>query len=176
MLKLKYFDRIDLAKPLAGFLYQAALPYLREIDYFVPIPLHWRRLWRRRYNQATELAHQLSRLTKIQTGREIPVLHNVLLRIKHTESQGTKSYPHRLRNMQGAFAVRGEDLVESKNTLKGKRIALIDDVYTTGATIKGCAKALERTITTDHIYAFTVARVIRGERYFGAGEGNRTPV
>ncbi len=156
VLKLKYFDRMDLAKPLASFLYPVIEPFLEDIDYILPVPLHWRRLWSRRYNQATELCHHLSHSIAARRDVPIPVLTNLLLRTKYTEPQGLKSYLHRTRNMRGAFHVHYPEI------LKGKSVALIDDVYTTGATLKACAKALSKA-SVRHIYAFTVTRVIKGE-------------
>ncbi|MBX9976896.1 MAG: ComF family protein, partial [Alphaproteobacteria bacterium] len=156
ILKLKYFDRMDLSNPLGGFLYQAAQPYLHDIDYFIPVPLYWQRLWHRRYNQATELSHHLSSRVKELTSRDIPVMHQNLIRTKNTESQRMKSSLHRLRNMQGAFIVR------DPASLKDKRVAIIDDVYTSGATLRACVRSLQKADVKE-IYAFTVARVVRGE-------------
>lgn len=134
ILKLKHADRTDLAPMFARWLSRAAAELVAEAEGVVPVPLHPLRLLRRRYNQAAEVARPLAKLAGA------PYLPDVLVRRRATESQGGKSGGHRRRNVAGAFHVpeRRRALVE------GRRLLLIDDVLTTGATAEGCARALKR--------------------------------
>ena len=134
ILKLKHADRTDLAPLFVRWLSRAAADLIAEAEAIVPAPLHRTRLIRRRYNQAAEIARPLARLCGAA------YLPDALVRRKATETQGGKSGAHRRRNVAGAFVVpeRRRRLVE------GRRILLIDDVLTTGATAEGCARALKQ--------------------------------
>jgi ComF family protein len=133
ILKLKHADRPDLGALFATWIGRAARELIAEADAVAPVPLHPLRLIKRRYNQAAEIARPLAR-------REgLTYLPDVLIRGRATESQAGKSGSGRRRNVAGAFEVpeRKRPLVE------GRRILLIDDVMTTGATAEGCARALK---------------------------------
>jgi len=109
---------------------------LRQVDLLVPIPLHWRRRWERKYNQAELLARMAA--TKLRReGWAVPIGLD-LLRIRYTEPQTSLAVSHRLRNLRGAFAVRTDSGYE------GKHICLIDDVTTTGTTLRVAAQALKK--------------------------------
>lgn len=133
ILKLKHADRPDMARLFALWLGRAAHELVAEADAIVPVPLHRLRLLRRRYNQAAEIARPLAR----REGRLY--LPDALVRRRATESQAGKSGSGRRRNVAAAFVVpdRKRSLVE------GRRILLVDDVMTTGATAEGCARALK---------------------------------
>ncbi len=137
---------------LAVFLAQRILHQARrlnainDIDLIVPVPLHWRRLRNRGFNQAREIGKILSDKTGIPL---IPSRH--FSRIRHTTPQVTLSAAGRKENIRGAFAVR------DKNTIKGKSIALVDDVITTGSTTDECARTL-RKAGADEISVFVIAR------------------
>jgi len=134
ILKLKHADRPDLAPLFALWLSRAARELVAEADAVLPVPLHAFRLLKRRYNQAAEIARPLAR-------REgLAYLPDALVRRRRTESQAGKSGSGRRRNVAAAFEVpaRKRPLVE------GKRLLLIDDVMTTGATAEGCARALKQ--------------------------------
>lgn len=133
ILKLKHGDRTDLADLMARWLSRAARPLLEEADVVVPVPLHRWRLLRRRYNQAAEVARPLARV------HGLPFLPDALERVRDTETQGGKSAVGRRRNVAGAFAVPDR----ARDRLAGKRVLLIDDVLTTGATAHACARALK---------------------------------
>jgi ComF family protein len=133
ILKLKHADRTDLAPLFARWLSRAARPLIAEADAIAPVPLHRSRLLSRRYNQAAEIARPLARLTGLA------YLPDALIRRRDTESQGGKSGSGRKRNVAAAFAVPPGRLAQ----VAGKRILLIDDVLTTGATAEGCARALK---------------------------------
>jgi ComF family protein len=134
ILKLKHADRTDLAPLFARWLSRAAAELLEEAEAIVPAPLHPLRLLKRRYNQAAEVARPLARLTGV------PYLPDALVRRRATESQGGKSGAHRRRNVAGAFQVPER----RRAAVEGRRILLVDDVLTTGATAEGCARALKR--------------------------------
>jgi ComF family protein len=133
ILKLKHADRLDLAPLFARWLSRAARQLIEETDAIAPVPLHPSRLLSRRYNQAAEIARPLSRLTGV------PYLPDALVRRRATDTQGGKSGSGRRRNVAGAFEVPPRRAPQ----VAGKRILLIDDVMTTGATAEGCARALK---------------------------------
>lgn len=116
-----------------GFLANSALQgadFCSDIEFFVPVPLHWSRRLVRGYNQSSVLAKKL----KHPTAR----INTDLVRIRRTKSQPAMASPAaRARNVAGAFAVRrGHDFA-------GRRICLVDDIKTTGATLNECAKTLK---------------------------------
>jgi ComF family protein len=133
ILKLKHADRTDLAGLMARWLSRSARPLLDDVDLVVPVPLHRWRLLRRRYNQAAEIARPLAR------GQGLPFLPDALERVRDTAIQGGKSATGRRRNVAGAFAVRET----MRDRLAGRRVLLVDDVLTTGATAQACARALK---------------------------------
>lgn len=134
ILKLKHADRLDLAPVLARWISRAARELLEEADAITPVPLHPMRLLRRRHNQAAEIARPLSKLSGVA------FLPDALVRRRATESQGGKSGSSRRRNVAGAFHVPASRVRQ----VEGRRILLVDDVMTTGATLEGCARALKQ--------------------------------
>ena len=133
ILKLKHADRTDLAPLFARWLSRAARELVAEADAIAPVPLHRGRLLSRRYNQAAEIARPLSRLAGVR------YLPDALVRRRATETQGGKSGSGRRRNVAGAFEVPPRKVAQ----VAGKRVLLVDDVLTTGATAEGCARALK---------------------------------
>ena len=99
-------------------------------DYLVPLPLHPSKLFRRGFNQAEVICNGISSRTGI------PVLNNHVSREKFTETQTRKKRTERWKNVDGSFSVKDE------NSLHGKRLLLVDDVLTTGATLEACGRAL----------------------------------
>jgi len=149
ILALKRADRLDLVPAFAKWLARAGREMLVEADVIVPVPLHPMRLWSRRFNQSGVLAHELARLS----GRRSDPF--ALARVRQTPSQGQMpSAKARRRNVHGAFRIGRPEAV------LGKKVLLIDDVFTTGATIEACAKALKRA-KADTIFVLTLARVVR---------------
>lgn len=132
ILKLKHADRTDLAGLFARWLSRAGVDLLAEAEAVVPVPVHRARMLSRRYNQAAEIARPLARMTGLA------YLPDVLIRRRDTDSQGGKSASGRRRNVAAAFAVPEQ----RRHRVVGRRIVLIDDVLTTGATAEGCARAL----------------------------------
>ena len=147
LIHLYKYGRIKtLAKPLGDLLAQA-LPRDERFDAVVPVPLHWRRHWQRGFNQSELLARRIARSSGI------PVV-NALRREKPTATQASLSITGRGRNVTGAFKCKRTSLME------GRRILLIDDVMTTGATAASCALALKRA-GAFRVALLTVARVDR---------------
>lgn len=132
ILAFKHADRLEHAPLFVRWLSRAAAPLLAEADAVVPVPLHPMRLLTRRSNQAAEVARPLAR----QAG--LAYLPDVLARARATPSQGGRSGRGRRLNVKGAFAVPPARAKE----VRGRRILLVDDVLTTGATADACAKVL----------------------------------
>src|ERR1700720_3840650 len=132
--RLKYGDRLDLAAIMGRWMGRAGRELTEGADAGVPVPLHWRRLWGRRFNQAAMLAQAVA------ATRDLPVLHGALRRVRATPQQVGLTRAERAVNVQGAFDVTAD----GKATIHGKRLVLVDDVLTSGATIDTCARALLR--------------------------------
>jgi ComF family protein len=132
--RLKYGDRPDLARALGRMMATAGAELLPAADVIVPVPLHRLRLWRRRFNQAMALA----RMVAAASGR--PCDPFLLARVKRTDAQVGLTKAQRRENLQGAFRVPAE----ARAKLAGKRVLLVDDVLTTGATANACSRALIR--------------------------------
>lgn len=150
ILDFKHGGRTDGLKFFAAQMVRAGRSILEGADFLLPVPLHGSRLRKRRFNQAALLARAVSKQV------DIPYQTEVLVRKKNTPSQGGQSFLGRRRNVSGAFQVR----TGRKNILKGKHVVLIDDVYTTGATVTACAKTLKRAGAA-RVDVLTVMRVVR---------------
>ena len=133
ILKLKHADRTDLAQLFARWLSRSARSLIEHADAVAPVPLHPSRLLSRRYNQAAEIARPLAAMTGLD------YLPDALVRRRATDSQGGKSGSGRKRNVAGAFEVPAG----RASRVAGRRVLLIDDVMTTGATAEVCARALK---------------------------------
>ncbi|NQU72369.1 MAG: ComF family protein, partial [Rhodospirillales bacterium] len=153
VISFKHRDRIDAAPAYGKWMARAGREILAEADLIVPVPLHRRRLISRRYNQSAELCHALSR----ETG--LPHNPDLLVRTRATPTQGRLNRAERERNVRGAFALR-PDAVTS---LQGRRVVLVDDVLTTGATVNACARTLLRGGAAA-VDILTLARVVRPGR------------
>lgn len=129
---LKYKDRLDLADTMARWMVRAGDDVIEEADIVVPVPLHRRRLFMRQSNQSAELARALARCSRL------PYLPSVLVRKRATRQQVGLGARARADNVRGAFQVphRQQMLVKNRSVL------LVDDVYTTGATVKSAARTL----------------------------------
>src|SRR3984885_4847561 len=131
---LKYQDRTDLAPAMGRWMARAGRELLGEADALVPVPLHWRRGWSRRYNQSGALARSIAK----QSG--IKVTSEALRRVRPTQQQIGLSRSQRASNVQGAF----KGALDRRSLIQGRRVVLVDDVLTTGATVDACARALLR--------------------------------
>jgi competence protein ComFC len=145
--RFKYSQALWFEPFLADLLVREAAPVLRDgqWDFIVPVPLHPLKLREREFNQAERLAAHLSRST------DIPLNTRLLHRVQPTSTQTLLSRDQRAANMKNAFAVR------PGTTLKGKRVVVVDDVFTTGATTNECAAAL-RGAGAAEVGVWTVAR------------------
>jgi ComF family protein len=132
MLRLKYHDRTDLAAALAPLLVRAGAMLLREAEVLVPVPLHRRRLIARRYNQAALLAQAVSRHSGV------PTVVDALRRVRATASLGRFGAAARAELLSGAFALRQS----RRGRIAERRVLLIDDVMTSGATCAACTDVL----------------------------------
>lgn len=131
---LKYQDRTDLAPTMGRWMARAGSELLDGADALVPVPLHWRRAWSRRYNQSGALAGVIAQHSGVN------VAGDALRRIRPTLQQIGLSRTERAANVQGAFQV----LPDKIGMVQGRRLILIDDVLTSGATLDACARALLR--------------------------------
>lgn len=132
ILPFKHGDRTDLARPLARQMARAGASLLARAEIIVPVPVHWRRLVARRYDQAALLALALGHIGGI------PVVPDMLRRILATEALGGKSAAERAATVEGAFAVSRA----GARRVRGRQVLLVDDVMTSGATAGACAVAL----------------------------------
>jgi ComF family protein len=132
VLPLKYADRPELAAALAPLMQRAGQSLLRRCDAIVPVPLHRARLLARRFNQAALLAQALGRLA----GK--PTLLDALRRTRRTAPLADLPAAERAREVADAFAVRARRM----EALRGRRVLLVDDILTSGATARACAVAL----------------------------------
>ncbi len=132
LLPFKHADRTENTRVLAPHMARARAALLRQADVLVPVPLHRRRLFLRRYNQTALLAHGLARAARK------PVLPDAPARTRATSSLGDKSAAERAAEVAGSFAVRASRIAR----VVGWRVLLIDDVITSGAAANACAIAL----------------------------------
>jgi ComF family protein len=132
---------------------RAGQELLDDADVLVPVPLHWRRGWSRRYNQSGALARIIERESGVKVAAE------ALRRIRPTEQQIGLSRPQRASNVQGAFKVAPD----RQHLIGDRRVVLIDDVLTSGATVDACARALlpAKAAAVD---VLVFARVVDGHR------------
>ncbi len=140
----KYAGIQTLARPL-GNLLLTALPREQRFDVIAPMPLHWFKQWRRGFNQSELLARQVARRWNVPVRR-------LVRRIRSTSAQAGLTGAMRHANVQNAF--------RAKAAVHGKRVLLVDDVMTTGATARACAAALKKAGAT-HVAVLTLARVDR---------------
>ncbi|MDP4796156.1 MAG: ComF family protein [Rhodospirillales bacterium] len=149
ILAFKHGDRTDLVPALVKWMARPAAPLLADADIVAPVPLHWTRLLSCRYNQAALLANALAR------HGHVPSIPDLLQRTRRTGSQGGKSRQGRKKNVRGAFRVHPRfNLI-----LRDKRVLLVDDVMTTGASVEACTRALLR-MGAKAVDVITIARVV----------------
>lgn len=145
---MKYRPVYGLTRPLAQLLQHQFEAHWATAspDVLLPVPLHRRRLWQREFDQALALARYLSQ------GVRIPCRTEVLTRQRYTASQVGLNRTKRDQNVRGAFDV------QHPQAIRGKAVLLIDDVYTTGATVKECARVLQHA-GAEWVGVYTLARV-----------------
>lgn len=147
ILDFKFRDKTLSAQTLANMLFTAGADIWKEKpEMIVPVPIHWRRLLNRRYNQSALLVKYLSAKTGINAD------YYSLIRQRHTVPQVQLKGKARRKNLKQAFSVKYPD------NIKNKKIVLIDDVETTGSTLNECAKVLHKA-GAKAVYSITLARV-----------------
>lgn len=164
ILAFKHGDRTDAARVFAPWMAHAGRELLADADLLVPVPLHWTRLLARRYNQAALLAQAVGRLVKAK------VAPDLLTRRKRTPSLAHSGAEERAATVRGAFVVPAK----RRSEVEGRRILLIDDVFTTGSTVGACARALARSGARS-VDVLTLARVVRPSASAMSGHGKRQP-
>ena len=148
ILAFKHADRTDTAPALGRWMVTAGAELIADADVIAPVPLHWSRLFARRYNQSALLAGVGGRASGVA------VVQDLLVRRKRTPPQGRMGVAARRRNVKDAFRV--------KRDASGLRVLLIDDVLTTGATVSNCAKELLKRGAAA-VDVLTLARVVRAQ-------------
>ena len=148
LLAFKHGDHTHSAAAFGQWMHRAGSEVLAGADLLVPVPLHWTRLFQRRYNQAALLAHAV----RAAGGPEVAA--DWLVRRRRTPAQGHLGPAARQRNVGGAFAMR------ARRSVAGKRVVIVDDVMTTGATVEECARVLKRAGAAS-IGVLTLARALR---------------
>ncbi|MCF8484470.1 MAG: ComF family protein [Rhodobacteraceae bacterium] len=131
VLGLKHGDRLDLVRPAGAWLMRAAEPILRPGMLIAPVPLHWRRLFKRRYNQSAILSAEVARLARLEHCPDL------LQRKRFTDSQDGRNRDGRFANVQDAVSLHPR---RGKHA-QGRHVLLVDDVMTSGATLAACAEA-----------------------------------
>ncbi len=151
--RFKFSDCLELKKLFSMWLIHAGRDLLNDTDMIVPVPLNRWRYWSRRYNQSAVLAHEISRKTKL------PYSGGVLKRIRNTRKQIGLTAKQRQLNVAGAFRAPNRHQKQIRN----KRILLIDDVITTGATVEACTRALLLG-GADKVNVLALARVVHPQQ------------
>ncbi|WP_246710867.1 ComF family protein [Mesorhizobium sp. RMAD-H1] len=146
---LKYHDQTNLAPWMAKWMVRAGGELISDCDVVIPVPLHPFRFWSRRFNQAAELARAVARMA----GK--PFEPDALIRVKRTRQQVGLVATERQRNVSGAFRVPQREEIK----VRGRNVLLIDDVYTTGATVKAATRALMRARAAS-VDVLTFSRVL----------------
>ena len=151
ILGFKHGDQIHSVVAMLPWLKQAGADILPDADMIVPVPLHHWRLLRRRYNQAAIIGAAIAK----DAGKTF--VADALLRTRATPTQGHLKAKERAANVRKAFRIH------PKRNVAGKKIVLVDDVYTTGATVRECVKVLKKAGAAD-VRVLTLARVVKAGR------------
>ena len=147
ILPFKHADKTRYKNFISKLMINAGADLFVDADVIIPVPIHFTRLLKRKYNQSTLIGNIISKNTKI------PIFYDVLIRVKKTKSQGHLTVKQRKVNISNAFITRNNDKI------KGKTILLIDDVFTSGATLNECSKILKKA-DAKKVYVLTFARVV----------------
>ncbi|PWK63288.1 ComF family protein [Aminobacter sp. AP02] len=149
---LKFHDRTDLAPWMARWMLRAGSELVADAEVVVPVPLHWRRFYWRQFNQSAELARTIASLSGV------PFAPGAVRRLKPTRQQIGLGQREREDNVRAAFFVPSEAEVD----IRGRRVLVVDDVYTTGATVVAVTRALRKS-GASAVDVLTFARVLPGD-------------
>lgn len=155
ILRFKHADQTHAVHAFIPWILRAGHEFIEDADFIVPVPLHRYRLLKRRYNQAALIARELAKET---AGTYVA---DLLQRRRSTPSQGYMNFKERHKNVKNAFVISPRHALK----IRGKSIVLVDDVYTTGATVKECTKILKKA-GASKVYVLTLARTVRSEMDF----------
>jgi len=147
--KLKYSDKTHIAKQCGLLMRKKIAHKLADYDYIIPVPMHRSRLRKRFYNQSSLIASHLSSFSGIE------VLHNGLVKMKSHAPQTGLTRAGRKINVRGSFSINDS----YRDRIKGSSVLLVDDVYTTGATVNECSRVLKRA-KAESVTVVTLARVV----------------
>jgi ComF family protein len=150
VLALKHGDRLDIAKPAAIWMAQAARPMLLPDMLVAPVPLHWMRLLKRRYNQSALLSAIVARETGLAYSPDL------LTRNRRTPSLDGASRDTRFATLHAAISVTPG----RRHRIIGRNVLIVDDVMTSGATLAACAEAC-LTAGAAQVFVLTLARVAK---------------
>lgn len=148
ILAFKHGDHLELTDLLIKLISQNSFHIIEQNDILIPVPLHWTRLQKRKYNQSAIIAQKLAIKYKKTYEPE------TLKRLKATKSQGHLSPQKRKENVKGCF------IIKNPAKIRGKTVLLIDDVYTTGSTVNECAKILLKA-GAKQVDVLTLAKVVK---------------
>lgn len=151
ILRLKHSDEQHIAAKMIPLLEACGKDLINACDFIAMVPIHWIKLFFRQYNQSALLAQ------KIATNAKKPFVANLLSKKKYTSSQQGKTYKQRYKNVKNSF------IVNQNMDIREKNILLVDDVYTTGATVNACANELIQA-GAKNVFVLTLAKVVRRQR------------
>ena len=152
VLALKHGDRQEIARPAALWMARAARPMLRDDLLIAPVPLHWGRFLKRRYNQSALLARALARATGLTHCPDL------LIRARRTAMLDGKSAAQRFADLSGAISAHPR----RRRRLEGRPVLLVDDVMTSGATLAACTEAC-LAAGSGNVFVLTLARVAKDD-------------
>ena len=152
VLALKHGDRLEIAQPAGLWMARAARPFLKDGMLIAPVPLHWTRMLKRKYNQSALLADALAQVSGLA------MCPDLLVRFKRTTSQDGKSAAKRFADMAGVVKPHPK----RRHRMAGRAVLLVDDVMTSGATLTACAEAC-RAGGAKEIFVVTLARVAKDD-------------
>lgn len=150
VLQIKFSDRLDFVPPAAGWMARAGRDLIHPDTLVVPVPAHWSRVFVRRYNQASELARALARLAALD------VAPTALIRLRRTEKQEGLDRAQRIENLEGAILPHPRRGM----ALANRRVLLVDDVMTSGATMAATAQACLDAGASD-VSSLVLARAVK---------------
>lgn len=152
IIRFKHNDATHLAPAFSDLMFQASKDMLKDSDYLIPIPLHRWRLLKRGYNQAALLTRLIARKS------DKPALYNVLKRTRGTPTQAGLKRQARQENLRGAFSISLKHIP----VIRGRIITVVDDVWTTGATLTHACQTLLRA-SAKEVRVLTLARVLNSK-------------